>query len=181
MQLSDLPTELLLKLMSYLPTHDKVTMRYVSRRFRDVSEIPSLWKEFLWLDYEPRHVCSVSSVLKVSGEYVRRIFFPNHVTQTKILEMLCYCTKVTHLCLTEKCQLSLDHTREIVCTMIHLHQLDIFADRNFVHKCPPGVSLAWPDPWIGPPRLTWGMVEDYRRRKGWGYGAAAPPDFKSTP
>ena len=140
MQLSNFSTELLLKLMSYLPTRDKVTMRYVSRRFRDVSKIPSLWKEFLWLDYQPRHVCSVSSILKMSGEHVRRVFFPGHVTQTKILEMLCYCTKVTHLCLTENFQLSLDHMREIVHTMTHLHQLEVFTDGNHVHTYPPGVN-----------------------------------------
>ena len=143
MQLSNLPTELLLELMSYLPTRDKVTMRYVSRRFRDVSEIPSLWKEFLWLEYEPRHVCSVSSVLKVSGEHVRRIFFPDHMTAIKILEMLCYCRKVTHLYLTEKCQLSLHHMMKIVHTMTrHLQQLDVFTDGTFVHDYAPG-GIKW--------------------------------------
>ena len=37
---SRLPTELLLKIMCYLPTRDKITMRYVSRRLKHVSEIP---------------------------------------------------------------------------------------------------------------------------------------------
>ena len=142
MVLSNLPTELLLKLLSYLPTRDKVTMRYVSRRFRDVAETPSLWKEFLWLDYEPRHVCCVSSVLKVAGEHVKRIFFPDHVMRPKMLEMLCYCTNVTQLYLTETCHLSLDHMRKIVHTMAHLHQLDVFTDGNFVHKYPPG-GIHW--------------------------------------
>ena len=51
-------------------------MRHVSRRFKEVSEMPLLWREFVWLDYEPRHVCSVSNALEVSGEHVRRMFIP---------------------------------------------------------------------------------------------------------
>ena len=29
--------------------------------------------------------------------------------------------------------------------------------------------------------ITHRYLADHRRRKGWGYGASAPPDFKSTP
>ena len=142
MQLNNLPTELLVKLMSYLPTCDKVTMRYVSRRFKDVSETPSLWREFVWLDYEPRHVRSVSSVLEVCGEHVRKIFFPAHVPATKILEIVHFCTKLQHLCLPEGCQLFLDDLREIVQTLTHLQQLDMFTDWQFLDK-DPGHEFGW--------------------------------------
>ena len=134
MQLNNLPTELLVKLMSYLPTCDKVTMRYVSRRFKDVSETPSLWREFVWLDYQPRHVHSVSSVLQACGEHVRKIFFPAHVEATKILEMVHCCTKLQHLCLPEGCRLFLSDLREVVQTLTHLQQLDVFTDWQFLDK-----------------------------------------------
>ena len=134
MVLINLPVELLFKILSYLPTRDKIMMRRVSRRFKDVSEMPLLWREFVWPDYEPRHVRSVSNVLEVSGEHVRRMFFPTHVTPTKILEMARYCTKVTHLSLPRGCQLSLDHLEEIVNIMTHLIQLDVFVDGNFIQQ-----------------------------------------------
>ena len=146
--MDNLPTELLLKLMCYLPTRDKVTMRYVSRRFKDVSETPSLWREFVWPDYEPLHVRSVISVLKASGEHVRKIFFPAHVAVTKILEMVQCCTKLQHLCLPEGFQLLLDDLREIVQTLTHLQQLDVFIQGNFL-----GRHLG-----IYPPRFCWRRV-----------------------
>ena len=124
--LVDLPTELLAKILSYLSTPDKFKTRYVSRRFKDVSEMPLLWKNFVWLDYEPRHVCSVSKILKTHGEHVRRICFPAHVTPANILEMAHCCTKVTHLSLSRNTQLTLDHLEEIVHTMSHLDWLDVF-------------------------------------------------------
>ena len=147
--MDNLPTELLVKLMSYLPTCDKVTMRYVSQRFKDVSETPSLWKEFVWPYYEPRHVRSVSSVLKVSGEHVRKIFFPAHVAATKILEMVHWCTKLQHVCLPEGCQLFLDDLRDIVQTLTHLQQLDVFIQGNFLQEYPPMFcwrqEIEWPE------------------------------------
>ena len=77
--LANFPTELLVKILSYLPTRDRFMMRNVSQRFRDVSEMPLLWKECIW-NYEPRHVSSVSKVLIEHGEHMRRIFFPAHLT-----------------------------------------------------------------------------------------------------
>ena len=71
-----LPTEILLKILCYLPTRDKIIMRNVSRRLRHVSQTPSLWKELVWPDYEPRHVRQVSDILRTYGEHVRRILFP---------------------------------------------------------------------------------------------------------
>ena len=76
-------------------------MQFVSKRFKEISETPSLWKKFVWPDYEPRHVCSVSKILKTHGEHVRQIFFPAHVTPANVLEMTHYCPKVTHLSLRE--------------------------------------------------------------------------------
>ena len=124
--LVNLPTELLIIILSYLPIRDIISMQFVSQRFKEISEIPLLWKKCIWSDYEPRHVCSVSKVLKAHGEYVRRIFFPAHVTSANILEMAHCCPKITHLSLPISTQLSLDHLEEIVHTMTHLEQLDVF-------------------------------------------------------
>ena len=132
--LDDFPTELLIKILSYLPTRDMVMMRYVSRRFRDVSDVPLLWKEFVWRDYEPRHVRSVIAMLKEHGEHVRRIFFPAHLTPNKVLKMARCCTQVTHLSLPRNTQLTLDDLRKVVCTMACLHQLDVFAEGNFIQQ-----------------------------------------------
>ena len=124
--LVNLPTELLVKILSYLPTSDKFKTRYISRRFKDVSEMPLLWKTFVWPDYEPRHVRSVSKILKAHGKHVRRISFPAHLTPANILEMVWCCNKVTHLSLPRNIQLSLAHLEQIVHTMTQLVEMDVF-------------------------------------------------------
>ena len=124
--LVNLPTELLVIILSYLPIRDIILMQFVSQRFKEISEVPLLWKRFIWPDYEPRHVCSVSKVLKGHGEHVRQMFFTSHLTTANILEMVHCCPKVIHLSLPRHAQLSLDHLEEIVHTMTHLEQLDMF-------------------------------------------------------
>ena len=122
----DLPLELLVKILSYLPTRDRFMARYISQRFRDATKIPSLWKDFVMPDYEPRHVRKVSEILKAHGEHVRHIFFPAHVTPANILEMARCCVKVTHLTLPRDTQLTLDDLEEIVHIMTCLQHLDMF-------------------------------------------------------
>ena len=124
--LVNLPTELLVIILSYLSIRDIISIQFVSQRFKEISKIPLLWKKCIWSDYEPRHVCSVSKVLKAHGEHVRQIFFPAHLTPTNILEMVHCCSKITLLSLPRHTQLSLDHLEEIVHTMTHLEQLDVF-------------------------------------------------------
>ena len=74
-------------------------MQFVSLRVKEISEIPLLWKRFIWPDYEPHYVCSMSKVLKAHGEHVRQMFFTAHVTPANILEMVYCCPKVTQLSL----------------------------------------------------------------------------------
>ena len=52
--LLSLPTELLVYIISFLSSlSDKEKLRYVSRWMRCVIEgTPSLWKEFVWPDYD---------------------------------------------------------------------------------------------------------------------------------
>ena len=129
-----LPTELVMKILSYLPTRDRFMMQYVCRRFQDVIEMPLLWKEFVWPDFEPCHVCGVTKILNRHGEYVRKIFFPAHLAQKKILEMAHCCTQVTHLSLPKDTKLSLDGLRKIVHAMKCLLQLDVFTEGNFTQR-----------------------------------------------
>ena len=129
-----LPTELVIKILSYLPTRDRFMMQCVCRRFQDITEMPLLWKEFVWPDFQSHHVCSVTKILKEHGEYVRKIFFPAHLAQTKILEMAKYCTQVTHLSLPRDTKLSLDDLRKIVHAMKCLFRLDVFAAGNFIQR-----------------------------------------------
>ena len=69
-----LPTELLVMILSYLSIQNIIKMQFVSQRFKEISETPSLWKKFVWPDCEPFHVCSMRNVLKTHGIHVRQIF-----------------------------------------------------------------------------------------------------------
>ena len=129
----NLPTELLVKIFSYLSTSEKITMQYVCQRFQDVSKVPLLWKKFIVHNYEPCHLNGVKNMLKLYGENAKKIFFPVHVAPTKIMEMIHYCQKATHLCLPEYTQLSLDQLDKIVHAMSHLKQLDMHASGTFIH------------------------------------------------
>ena len=60
------------------------------------------------------------------------MFFPSPVMPAKIIEMARCCTKVTHLSLPKYTQLGIDHLEEIVDTMPHLHQLEVFTSRNLI-------------------------------------------------
>ena len=124
--LSNLPIELLVVIFSYLPLLDKMRMQLVSPKFKYIMEVPSLWKDFVWPNYQPLQVCSGIKILKTQGEHVRRIFFPAHVSSANILKMAQCCTKVTDLSLPRN--VSLNDLEKIVHTMKHLHQLDVFVN-----------------------------------------------------
>ena len=128
-----LPTELLLMILTYLSIQDIISMQFVSQRIKDISETPSLWEKFVWPDYEPDHIC-VSKALKIHGEYVKQLFLPVHVTLASLLEMIQYCPMVKHLSLPRYTQLNLDHLEEIVHTMTHLEQLDVFNSSIIEHR-----------------------------------------------
>ena len=123
--LANLPTELLVKVMSYLAISGKIQIGCVSRRFKAISETPSLWK-LLRLDYEFRHAASLNYTLKASGEHVRRIFLSSHMTPEIVLEMARCCVNVTHLSLPRSTQLYLDHLEELVRVITGLQQLVMF-------------------------------------------------------
>ena len=44
-------------ILSYLSIRDIISVQFDSQRFKEISETPSLWKKFVWPDYEPhQHV-----------------------------------------------------------------------------------------------------------------------------
>ena len=126
--------ELLVEILSYLPTRDKFNMRYVSQRLRDVSKVSLLWNEFVWPDYEPHHMSGVCEILRAHGKNMRRILFPGYEAPAKILEMVHCCTKVKHLSLLENTQLSLNDLENIIHTMPYLQQLDVFMTEKFIQR-----------------------------------------------
>ena len=126
--LVDLPPEILVKILSYLPTSDKIKAQYICGKFRDISETPLLWRNFRWPDNEPLQARSftISNFVKAHGEHVRHMFFPSHVTPVNILLMMRSCGKMTRLSLPYNTRLTLNHLEKIVRVMANLQELDIF-------------------------------------------------------
>ena len=96
-----LPTELLVYIISFLSSIcDLVKLRYVSSHLRCViEETPSLWKEFVWPCYNRHEECCVKEVLKVCGQHIKVLSFPNSRVSSTLVEMLRYCSNVQHLSL----------------------------------------------------------------------------------
>ena len=94
-----LPIEVLVYIFSFLSTRDKVRIRCISKTLRSVSEIPSLWEEFIWSRYVPRDEKLLKHILKKFGKYIKRIHFADHIAPSKLEVMLKYCKNVTHLSL----------------------------------------------------------------------------------
>ena len=121
--------DLLVSIISLLPAHDKVKLRYVSRRLRSVSETPSLWRELVWRYSHTGDEGCVNNVLKVYGQHVKRLSF--HVTPSK-LKMLEYCSNVVKLSLPTT-KLDPEKLGKILLNMRHLHQLDVQWDIEIRH------------------------------------------------
>ncbi|XP_065885841.1 uncharacterized protein [Dysidea avara] len=104
------PTELLPIILSYLSSRDKAKLRYVSQRLQIVSEIPSLWREFVWDYYDTREELCVRNLLKRYGEHIKRLAFPGYLTPKLVMKLSP--DQLTQL-------------GEVVQHMKHLHTLDI--------------------------------------------------------
>ena len=76
-----LPIELLVVIVKYLSSRDRVKLQYVSQRLRIVSETPSPWREYVWDYYDTREELCVKNVLQRCGEYItERLAFPGCLT-----------------------------------------------------------------------------------------------------
>ena len=67
----DLPVELIVIIISLLSSRNIVKLYYVSKRLRTLTEVPSLWKKFVWPYYDLREQASVSEIWKVYGRHIR--------------------------------------------------------------------------------------------------------------
>ena len=140
--LDRLPMELLVYIVSFLGSfRDKVKLRYVSRTLRSVSETPTLWRVFEWPYYDDREEFCVNNVLKMCGKHVRMISIPNHVTPSKLVEMMHHCTGVTHLSLPVGTKLTFEQLREIVEHMIQLEYLNLLWEDASIKPLLTGVRL----------------------------------------
>ena len=122
--LINLPTELLVKILLYLPICARMMVRHISQRFRNVAEIPLLWKEFT-VDIGSPLNGIMANLLKVIGEHVRVLYIGTWHPQGKTLSMLCNTNwrNVTHLILDQRYYPSC--LRGLIQQMPHLQNLEL--------------------------------------------------------
>jgi len=137
-----LPVELLVYIFAFLATpRDKAKLRYVSRALRNVIEIPSLWSEFVWPNYDSREEFCVCSLLKSCGGSMKRLLFPDHVPPPlKLVSMFQNCKNVIELSLPTT-KLDIEQLRKIVQYMRQLRTLDVQWNINLVSLLSIGTKL----------------------------------------
>ena len=128
----NLPVELLIYIISYLPTvDDKMKLRYVSRKLRlVVNETPSLWSEFVLPLYDRRQERSVMNVLRACGDYIKRLALPDHVKTPTLFQMLSHCSNITSLCLSPAAKLDSVELRIALQYTDHLENLEVQLSTN---------------------------------------------------
>ena len=135
-----LPVEVLVYIFSFLSTRDKVRIRCISKALRSISEVPSLWEDFVWSRYAPRDEKLLKHVLKTFGKYVKRIHFTDHIAPSKLEVMLKFCKNVIHLSLPSFYYGYLEKLEKIVHRMENVQILDIlitvFSTNDiFIRQC----------------------------------------------
>ena len=120
--LLSLPTELLVKIMLYLPIIDRIMMLHISQRFRNMAEIPLLWRHFKLKNH---HMIpsNIKSLLKVIRKHVRSMHIYIRDVPSNFEKIMCNVKwrRVTHLILYEG--LSLELLDMTVDAMPHLQYL----------------------------------------------------------
>ena len=71
----DLPLELLVYIISFLSSRDIVKLRYVSKSLRIFTEVPSLWRKFVWPYYRRCEETSVIKIFNLCGNHIRQLSF----------------------------------------------------------------------------------------------------------
>ena len=123
--LVDLPTELLVYILSFLKNiRDIVKLRYVSRRLQSVCETPSLWREFVWPHFNIREERCVKNLLESCGQHIKRLSFPDHVTPSKLTVMLPHCSNLVTLSIPTS-KLNPEQLTKIIGPMEKLQSLDV--------------------------------------------------------
>lgn len=95
--LETLPVEVLVYIVSFLRTREKVAIRCVSKALRSVSEVPSLWEEFFWSRYAPRDEKLLKHLFKMFGKHIQRLRIVDHIAQSKLEVMLKHCKNMVDL------------------------------------------------------------------------------------
>ena len=136
--LTTLPTELLVYIISYLSSiHDKTKLRFVLKSLRGVVEgTPSLWKKFVWPYFDSNEECRVKELLKVCGQHIKVLSFPNCRSRmaSTMVEMLQYCSNVQHLSLPST-RLDPEQLRKTIHYMKYLQKLEVRANATSDVKC----------------------------------------------
>ena len=154
LHLLSLPHEVLVKIMSFLQeTLDKITLRNVCRKLRNLSQTPSLWSEFIWVDCSCRQEKRLYNVMETCGAYVKRLSFSQHYIGPGPLQTICgttqklmkvsgmvkvlqHCSNLTYLNLPAldyvKCFDDVDmQLRKTIEEMEHLEVLNIHCATSF--------------------------------------------------
>ena len=139
-----LPTEIVLYIVQFLTeARDRVKILYISRRLRSIGLTPSLWREFVWPHYNYLEKGYLFGLLKSFGEHVERLSFPQHVMLSRpavknvphlaaakrmhgLVDMLYFCSNLTHLSLSIGPDLTPEQLREVVCNMKRLEVLEVY-------------------------------------------------------
>ena len=125
----DLPAELLVFIISFLSSCDVVKLRYVSKSLRVFTEVPSVWRKFVWPYYRRSEKMSVIKVLKVFGIHIRRLSLTNYDDQLPpnlyCGLMLNTCTNVINLTLLTQVPLNNDKLKKILQHLKQLNKLEI--------------------------------------------------------
>ena len=71
-EILSLPDELLLRIFSYLKVKDLCTCSLVSKKFRDISEDDTLWKELCRITWKGKYLMNFELFYK--GDFSRSLF-----------------------------------------------------------------------------------------------------------
>jgi len=122
--LLNLPLEVLVFIVSFLPTREKVKIRCVSKSLHSVSEVPSLWEEFIWSHYHAsRDEKLLKYLLKMFGKHIKRFHFADKIPPSKLMVMLKFCRNVAELSLPSVCYH--EKLEKILCSMSNIQILHI--------------------------------------------------------
>ena len=125
-----LPVEVLVYIISFLATREKVGIRCVSKTLRSASEVSSLWEEFIWSCYAPRDDILLKSALKTFGKHIKIFHFADHIAPSKLQAMLKFCKNVMHLSLPSFKYKNVEELETVISSTANLQILSILELKN---------------------------------------------------
>ena len=128
-----LPVEVLVYIISFLATREKVGIRCVSKTLRCACEVPSLWEEFIWSRYAPRYdtvLEGVLNLLKTFGKHIRIFHFADHIAPSKLQVMMKLCKNVIHLSLPSFNYQNIEELETVINNTANLQILSILKPKD---------------------------------------------------